>query len=68
LSDVVEVRKFALQMAMAPVLGDEDPFNICPNSIVEVAQIYEHFLATGENKPHNHGEETTQTDILNTIN
>ena len=45
----IELRKFALQMAIGPVLASEDPTNIDFGSVVEAAKTYAHFLLTGEN-------------------
>ncbi len=48
--DELELRKFSLQMAMAPVLSDPEPINISFNSIVDAAITFEHYLKTGEIK------------------
>lgn len=47
--DDFEVRKFALQMAISPVLADPEPLSVAFTSIVEAAITFEKYLKTGEN-------------------
>lgn len=64
---LLEVRKFSLQMALGPVLADENPTMIDFDSIVVAAKVYAHFLATGELEKPAEEVPTTQKDILETL-
>ena len=61
-----EVRMFSLSMAMGQMMSAEDPSEIHPDSIVEVAHIFEQYVVTGFNGLVNDNN-TSQDEILNTI-
>lgn len=54
---LLDIRKFALQMAIGPAIADEDPMSICFGSIVDAAQCYANFLLNGTNTGHSPDDE-----------